>query len=674
MESTFRLPAPTSHGPREYAPRYTSDEWEDMKPKIERLYVLEQKTLQEVTHALEHEYGFTPTEKQLKSRLTKWRFDIKNVKGDVMVQIARVRVKRKREDDKDSGFRVDKKPVAERNINRYLKRNNVTEEDLLSMPSPSDAPSPAFSVFTPGPDSPSNTCLQTVSSSVKIFATRPCGNCKSRKMKCDKTLPKCSPCTRFFWQDLLCNCSPVRKLAVFHNQLSRSSLDGTSYQSAELSLSHLLNSATTTTASSDSSTPFHMFGLRQGGLNHYGDVFPGALPGTIQDRPDSPEVLFSRFREQICPMLSITSGENNMWQTLILPRMRSSESLPHAISAITALHVSTLIADVQLHNHGAASIIHSLRILSNELSRPGFEISALATVLLLASWARWNDSFREGKTHLKGAFAIVLKIVSTLFYMDALSDLVQSTISEENPRTCLKFRGFMRPFPPNWETHPCSVLLDPWISYSLTFVELIYAAADLCYEVRMATVTTSDIITKAEALKRKVGRYSHDTSYLSTTTVHLSALDKQYVVHTAEAYRYAILLFLHQVMPDIFGMASSQCLARTTVKHLSRSPPSCSVTFTQIYPLFVAGCEANNKEERDWAKERWVAMLAHMRVTNVSKCWEITQEVWKRRDAYRQQRMQGVADTVDNKDPEFSVKGRLHWAAVMKDWDCEVSF
>jgi hypothetical protein len=61
MESTFRLPAPTSHGPREYAPRYTSDEWEDMKLKIERLYVLEQKTLQEVMHALKHDHGFTPT-------------------------------------------------------------------------------------------------------------------------------------------------------------------------------------------------------------------------------------------------------------------------------------------------------------------------------------------------------------------------------------------------------------------------------------------------------------------------------------------------------------------------------------------------------------------------------------------------------------------------------------
>jgi hypothetical protein len=77
-------------------------------------------------------------EKQLKSRLTKWRFDIKNVKGDNMVQIARARVKRKREYNKDSWFRANKKLVPERKINRYLKQNNITEEDLLSMPTPSD--------------------------------------------------------------------------------------------------------------------------------------------------------------------------------------------------------------------------------------------------------------------------------------------------------------------------------------------------------------------------------------------------------------------------------------------------------------------------------------------------------------------------------------------------------
>jgi hypothetical protein len=130
-------------------------------------------------------------------------------------------------------------------------------------------------------------------------------------------------------------------------------------------------------------------------------------------------------------------------------------------------------------------------------------------------------------------------------------------------------------------------------------------------------------------------------------------------------------------MPDIFGTTSNQYLARATVNQLSHSPPSCSVTHTQIYPLFVAGCEASTKQEREWIKERWAAMAARMRVTNVSNCWKITQEVWGRRDAYRQLRSenaQGVADNIDDVDPEFSVKGRLHWAAVMKDWNCEVSF
>jgi hypothetical protein len=130
-------------------------------------------------------------------------------------------------------------------------------------------------------------------------------------------------------------------------------------------------------------------------------------------------------------------------------------------------------------------------------------------------------------------------------------------------------------------------------------------------------------------------------------------------------------------MPDIFGITSSQYLARATVNHLSRSLPSSSVIFTQIYPLFVAGCEASTKKEQEWVKERWAVMAARMRVTNVDNCWKITQEVWRRRDAYRQLRSEnaeGVADNIDDMDPEFSIKGRLHWAAVMKDWDCVVSF
>lgn len=68
--------------------------------------------------------------------MTKWGFDVKNVKGDIMIQVARARAKRKRDGGKESVFRVNKNFVTDRKINRYLKRNNVSEEDLLSMENP----------------------------------------------------------------------------------------------------------------------------------------------------------------------------------------------------------------------------------------------------------------------------------------------------------------------------------------------------------------------------------------------------------------------------------------------------------------------------------------------------------------------------------------------------------
>jgi hypothetical protein len=55
-----------------------------------------------------------------------------------MIQMARTRAKRKRLEGKDSAFRVNKELVNERKMTRYLTRNEVSEEQLLSMASPID--------------------------------------------------------------------------------------------------------------------------------------------------------------------------------------------------------------------------------------------------------------------------------------------------------------------------------------------------------------------------------------------------------------------------------------------------------------------------------------------------------------------------------------------------------
>ena len=55
-----------------------------------------------------------------------------------MIAMARARVNRKRYEGKDSAFRVNKKSVDERKINRYLQRKDISEDMLFSMPSPAN--------------------------------------------------------------------------------------------------------------------------------------------------------------------------------------------------------------------------------------------------------------------------------------------------------------------------------------------------------------------------------------------------------------------------------------------------------------------------------------------------------------------------------------------------------
>jgi hypothetical protein len=44
---------------REQSRRYTSDEWETMKPRVEQLYVKERHTLKQLMVVLKEESGFT---------------------------------------------------------------------------------------------------------------------------------------------------------------------------------------------------------------------------------------------------------------------------------------------------------------------------------------------------------------------------------------------------------------------------------------------------------------------------------------------------------------------------------------------------------------------------------------------------------------------------------------
>jgi hypothetical protein len=62
--------------------------------------------------------------------------DLKNVKSDTMLEIARVRARREQFYGKQSGFRVNKKTVGGSKIDRFMRRKDLSDQDVLSMPSP----------------------------------------------------------------------------------------------------------------------------------------------------------------------------------------------------------------------------------------------------------------------------------------------------------------------------------------------------------------------------------------------------------------------------------------------------------------------------------------------------------------------------------------------------------
>ncbi|KAH7408024.1 hypothetical protein BKA64DRAFT_437343 [Cadophora sp. MPI-SDFR-AT-0126] len=112
-----------------------SKQLEDHKSVIEDLYIQEGKTAKEVLSHLFERFDFRVTENQLKKKLNDWGFNTKNIRAETMVQIARSRAKPGLE-NKQSAFRVNKKPVHDRNIDEFMYRKEISMEDLMEIQSP----------------------------------------------------------------------------------------------------------------------------------------------------------------------------------------------------------------------------------------------------------------------------------------------------------------------------------------------------------------------------------------------------------------------------------------------------------------------------------------------------------------------------------------------------------
>lgn len=364
----------------------------------------------------------------------------------------------------------------------------------------------------------------------------------------------------------------------------------------------------------------------------------------------SPEMLMLRFDKQTCGILSIKDGPTeNPWRTLIWPLARESPALYHAISSMTAFHGAHEIPN--LHMPGMAHMTKSIKRLAFEIENMRLD-SALATSLALAFSEGWDSHVSTGVQHLRGAKVMVnnaivkhrrdmhmgqmttqdanrLKFLcNTFVYMDVIARL--TSLEEAYDLNFEEILGTVNaPFGDQVE-------VDPLMGCATSLFPLIGRAANVIQRVRKTESNSLTLVSTAMELKEQLQQWQVPSVVVFERPEDPNS-EVQHSIQTAEAYRYATLLYLHQAVPEI-PSDSAQTLAKKVLVTLASVPLSSRATIVQIFPLFAASCEVTAPDDRNWVLQRWAAMITRLKIGNVSSCWNVVQEVWNRRDAFESEK------------------------------------
>lgn len=391
------------------------------------------------------------------------------------------------------------------------------------------------------------------------------------------------------------------------------------------------------------------------------------LLGYIYPQPflaeDSADMLTYRFDKLTCGILSIMDGPgDNPWRTIMWPMATQSPALYHAINAMSAYHSAWDIPQFRVlgHEHKNASI----RFIQEGIRDNSFSVhTAIATALCLGLAEAWDRHSNTGNTHIKGAQVLVrqalkehqqrrlegidiarLKFLCNAWvYMDVMARITtfENDESHDFDNTFL-FSGDPDEFPQliTGDTHPgfgidfgipVDSRLDPLMGCASTLFPLIGRTANLVRKLVKSDTNSPAIITIANDIKMGLERWDPPNEIDDPEDPDTSV---QHTLQTAEAYRWATLLYLHQAVPELPSLSSTE-LAQRVLQYIATVPLTSRTIIVQTYPLMIAGCEAKTSEDRQWVLNRWEAMIGLMRLGMTQKAQLVMEEVWRRRDAWQ---------------------------------------
>ena len=380
------------------------------------------------------------------------------------------------------------------------------------------------------------------------------------------------------------------------------------------------------------------------------NVLSTAIYGQPKLYPDSEEMLTLRFDTQTCGILSIKDGPTeNPWRMQLWPMARESPALRYAINAMTAFHASKERPSLRIK--GMQDFGQSLVLLSAGIQDERVDVS-LATTLVLAFAESWDQLISTGITHLRGAKRLVNQVVTnyrqgslhpevearlnflcrTWVYMDVIARLTALEGDDSEDFTTVLSSPLCGTLAPTQS-------IDPLMGCASTLFPLIGRVANLIRKVRTSRRNSLPIVSQASELKDAIEKWQVP---IVIEVPEDQSTEIKHSQRTAEAYRWATLLYLHQAVPEIYSGSVVELMAvmaKEVLNHLANVPPTSRAVIIHIFPLLAASCEVIGVEDRKWVADRWEAMMARMNIQNLDKCWIVVKEVWERRDNREQERL-----------------------------------
>lgn len=380
--------------------------------------------------------------------------------------------------------------------------------------------------------------------------------------------------------------------------------------------------------------------------DHFELVHFAPLLNQLKLHDDNAEMLMSSFDQETCGILSIRDGPHeNPWRTSILPLVHESEALYHALAAVTAFHASTLRP--WMKRVGVDHIRRSAQLLARDIKHMRPDI-ALTLTLVLAFAESWDVHVTTGIKHLQGAkhflqqalpiaqqlgpdhpFSERIRFLrNTWVYADVIARLTSLDADDSTDFDAAYDADIA--VDTDISGNP-RIQIDPLMGCAATLFPLIGRAANIVRRVRQTMHNAAPLVSEASEVQSALIQWSPPLCLIEPEDTTCLASD---AVRTAEAYRWATLLYLHQAVPEMPSPPAHE-LARNALTHVALVPPHSHTTIVHIYPLLAAGCETLHPADREWVVGRWLAMARRMLIGNIDRCVEVVREVWTRRDEAR---------------------------------------